>query len=485
MTAILPARRRSAIHVLLVILVSLLINLVLFVSVARNNPEYLLDYRLNDNPDAVQYVQLGENLWSRGVYSRQPSPPYAPDILRTPVYPVVAGAVESAFGVIWPLYLLQIALSTLTAALVYIVGARLFGRTAGLSGALLCAFDPMLAVLNLEAMSEPLYLLLVSLGTLLWAKQLAEADDRPGGRILTGVIVGLAILTRPSGFYLPIALGILELLIRLTPGRRFHLRGALTVVLASYLTVAPWIVRNYALFQLPRLTTADTINLLYFAGAGVYQVRDGIDRETAQARIAADFRLPTLVESNNPWVSGLDIASTDASERRAARTILLGNPGALLRSSANGVLRAFLAHNAGLLARMMGGQWTGGNLDRICTGDFAAARRSVGESGTLAVAVMISELGIVALEVALSIVGLILVCRRPGVSEAGLMIGGAIAYHVLTILIVGPDAYSRHRAPAVPLLCLLGGFAVSRFREWSGRNDHPDRAAMHGGQPSA
>src|SRR5437879_2939900 len=94
-----------------IVLLALATNAVIVLCIMSSNPRYLLDYRQNGNPDAAHYVLLGENFWTKGVYSRQSAPPYQPDVLRTPIYPLLAGSVQALLGTIWPLYVIQIALS--------------------------------------------------------------------------------------------------------------------------------------------------------------------------------------------------------------------------------------------------------------------------------------------------------------------------------------------------------------------------------------
>src|SRR5262247_3574215 len=81
-----------------IVLLSFMVNLILTVFIGINQPEYFWDYRRNGNPDARDYVRLGENFWLSGKYSRQAAPPYQPDILRTPVYPILAGGINVLSG---------------------------------------------------------------------------------------------------------------------------------------------------------------------------------------------------------------------------------------------------------------------------------------------------------------------------------------------------------------------------------------------------
>ena len=70
------------------------INSGIFCGVAIHHHKYLFDYELNKNPDAVQYVRQGRNTLLHGQFSRSLAPPYVPDMIRTPVYPVFAGALD-------------------------------------------------------------------------------------------------------------------------------------------------------------------------------------------------------------------------------------------------------------------------------------------------------------------------------------------------------------------------------------------------------
>src|SRR5947199_2638051 len=93
--------------VLPAVLVCLGLNLVLLAGIALRNPEYLSDYRLAGNPDSHDYILIGQNLLKHGEYSRSMcAPPYIPDMLRTPVYPVFAGGLTLLGGPL-QLYLIQ------------------------------------------------------------------------------------------------------------------------------------------------------------------------------------------------------------------------------------------------------------------------------------------------------------------------------------------------------------------------------------------
>lgn len=141
-------------------------------------------------------------------------------------------------------------LGTLTVVAAGLLGRRVAGERAGLVAAGLAGLYPMLVVLDGALRSEALYAPLVAF-SLLAAYRLV---DRPGaGRAaFLGALLGLATLTRSE------ALLLLPLLVAptlwLVP-RGARLRLAAVTAAACLLVIAPWLVRNQAVFGAPLLST--------------------------------------------------------------------------------------------------------------------------------------------------------------------------------------------------------------------------------------
>jgi 4-amino-4-deoxy-L-arabinose transferase-like glycosyltransferase len=185
--------------------------------------------------DASQFEAIGRLLAEQGTYGHQ--------TLRPPGYPTFIAGVYRVFGE--DLRVLRVAealVSTLAVALLGLVGARWFGRTAGLLTATLTAVHPVLAFLPSTQYSENVAVLMTvaALGASLSA-------IRQGGLprwILAGVLFGLAVLVRPNlVLLLPgLALGAAFALHR---ERRGWLIPFVVTALAMALTLAPWTVRNH------------------------------------------------------------------------------------------------------------------------------------------------------------------------------------------------------------------------------------------------
>src|SRR5579864_2454764 len=186
------------------VVICLSVSAAIFAGIAALRPAYLREVSLSDSPDARQYVLLGRNLLLRGHFSRSNTPPYAPDMVRTPVYPLFAGGLDIAGGA-EAIYLAQCLLHAGSCLLLFLIVNRYFGKLAALCASLLFATDLMLAISNFEAMTEPLFvfLSLASACYLLPGLQPGPAAHTWPYRVCAGgLLLSLAILTRPAALYL-------------------------------------------------------------------------------------------------------------------------------------------------------------------------------------------------------------------------------------------------------------------------------------------
>jgi 4-amino-4-deoxy-L-arabinose transferase-like glycosyltransferase len=189
---------------------------------------------------------------------------FSPELRRTPLYPLFVAASLALFGQdLTALALAQQALGLATVGLVYVLGARLFGRGAGLLAALAMALSGPQLVYERYVMTEALFgLALAGLGVVLVAAvqpQPGHSADLPtlGARgaahgkqapqvlllpLLAGLAIGVAALTRPvAQAILPLLL--LALLLGL-PRWRPALKAAGLALVGYVLLVGPWAVRN-------------------------------------------------------------------------------------------------------------------------------------------------------------------------------------------------------------------------------------------------
>ena len=206
--------------------------------------------------DGLQFHILANQLAAGDGYI-QPlvvSPDHVATADKPPLYPLLL-ALPSLAG--WDSITAQRVLSCLMGAAL-VAGAGLLGRRvggsdrAGLVAAAIASLYPLLVVLDGALRSESLYAPLVAFA-LLAAYRL---KDRPtlGRAAALGALGGAAALTRSEAVLLLVLL-VAAVALRLPDGWRGRLRVGAVTLGAAALVLAPWVIRNWAEFERPLLST--------------------------------------------------------------------------------------------------------------------------------------------------------------------------------------------------------------------------------------
>jgi len=452
------------------IVVCLALNLAVLAGVAASHPEYLRDYRVSQNADAYHYVLLGRNFLLKGEYSRCETDPFVPDVLRTPVYPLFAGALDIVGGAA-AIYLAHALLHAASCLLLYRLVRRYLGVTAAVFASLLLATDLMIAVSNFEAMSELLFLFLVLASAnflVLASLSLGDPMVRPRSFVVGGLLLALAILTRPAGLYLPGVFAVVLVGVGLARHCLMRAIGYGTLLLlVALLPVAGWIARNSAVFSLPRLTHNDAIMQVYFAGAGAYQIQHGITLEEAQERISREFDLPPPHVTNNHWISDVPVAQIDAQLRSASMPVLLKYPKAMVVSSLTAVGKASVSHNVALLGRILDRPWNPPGTASLLRAEAAAFDRLFQNEPSLLLA-FCWQYGHNMITWLLALVGLFIGLRNRKTRLFSLLLAAVLAYFHMTVALVGVEAFYRSRTPHMPYVFVFAGLAAAALlrRQW-------------------
>lgn len=164
---------------------------------------------------------------------------------RAPLYPVWLAMVYSLTGGSYnAVPYAQCLLAAATMVLTYILGRKVFGPPAGLLAAFAVAIDYPLIRHTMVLMTEPLYTPAILLAAIaLWD----AVEKRQDWRVAwAGILIGICNLIRPTLFLFPVFL-VVVLFLRL--GRKHAQRGAVILVLAAGVTVAPWMIRNYLRYR--------------------------------------------------------------------------------------------------------------------------------------------------------------------------------------------------------------------------------------------
>jgi 4-amino-4-deoxy-L-arabinose transferase-like glycosyltransferase len=441
-------------QVLGIILIALLLRGVLFV-VVSTHPERLY------HRDTGSYVRPALNLLAGRGFSQQETPPFAPDVRRTPVYPLFVALLYGVFGQHSLLVAGgQVLLSALTAGLAGLLGARLLPQQEAHLGGLLLALSLGAIVYSLYILTETLFTALL-LG-MSYALVAYREKRRKRWLIGAGLLAGMAMLCRPIALFWPLVAASLAGFVHRGCWREI-LQTVLLFLGIAALVVAPWMLRNHRLTGSLTLSTISSHNLLRYnaatleadlRGVGQAQVRaemaEQLEQELARQGGAGDERL--RVRLYKEW----------------SRKIVMAHPWRYLcvhlRNDLNSLLpnvTEFLE----LLGVTQGGKGTLSVLNQH--GLWAAVRHYFGGQVWL-LGLLLPLVGLLGLTYLGALVGLIvLVQRRAGFS---------LAVHLLPIayflLIPGAPSHPRFRVPVMPYVCLLAGTGLVAVWHWVGRRLH-------------
>jgi 4-amino-4-deoxy-L-arabinose transferase-like glycosyltransferase len=219
---------------------------------ARINTE-----RIVFGTDSPEYDLLARQLNLDRGFTLQAEAPFVPTLWREPGYPLlVASVYHLTDNNIEVVVALQCLLLGLAAGVTALIGADLFGRTAGLIGGALFGLSSESAHYAHWLLTEVPFtlLLLLSVGLAMKVRRGQWRD-----LFLVGVAFALTALVRAIALGalgpVALALGVLG------PRRRWPLRVAL-VVAGAAVVLAPWVVRNWVAVGHPALTSRFGVNLL-------------------------------------------------------------------------------------------------------------------------------------------------------------------------------------------------------------------------------
>jgi 4-amino-4-deoxy-L-arabinose transferase-like glycosyltransferase len=235
-------------------------------------------------------------------------------VFYPPLYPYFIALVKRASGSLHAVLWVQAALGALVVPAVARVGARAFGRRAGLLAAAVSAFYPDLVWFATRFWSETLFVVL-----LWWAIERTLAADANGSwrtAAAAGVLWALAALTRELSLYLVPLVALFLVRPRgeragtwrawLRPARG-RLRLAVVLVLACLLAVAPWTVRNAIVFRafIP-VSTMGGLNLWQgnttLTHLEIYEVLARIEGPVAQDRYCRAMAWQVIAARQPAWI---------------------------------------------------------------------------------------------------------------------------------------------------------------------------------------
>jgi 4-amino-4-deoxy-L-arabinose transferase-like glycosyltransferase len=430
--------------------------------------------------DAQGYDRLARNLRAGYGFSLQDAPPYFPDGLRTPLYPLFVGAVYTLAGE-RPLAVavLQAILDSLTALLVAAIAGTLLGQHTGGVAAVLYALTPVQWRYVAALLPEVPLAFLVTLAVWLWFRFVGVVPplDPPrlrggprGESLACGVVAGLAALCKPnlSGLALILAAAASW---ALWGERRRALVAASVIVLAAAAVMSPWLIRNRVVFGRPFLSNAALGYVARVTAPATLGIVEGHQVPPWSPDWEARYhQIVTQAATRHGWrLDAVPLTPREADRRerqiaQAAWEVVLAHPWAAARAHLVGFARSWTPQEQTFWYKHLSGRpWeamgVAANTFRdaveiLCAGRPAEALsfafiRPWGRLDPLGRVLWYGwGLGHV-LALGLTCAGLWRLRRRPALT---LLLAATILYATLP---PGPIGYVRFRVPVLPLITVL------------------------------
>lgn len=272
----------------------------------------------------------------------------APETRMTPGY--------SIFLALMPTLRTAVAFQALMGAtvclIISVVVAQFWDYWSALLAAVLMALDLASVATGAAIVAEQLFQLVLAAIILLAAQMILLAAKY---RIIlvaipTSILLALAILIRPTGIFVPFAVGATILVLPIP--WRTRVSSILIISLLPAAAVIGWAHRNFSCCHVRTIATSGANDLYRFKAAAVVALSEHESFDLAQHQL--DLALPPNVNPDN---------DPDEVERRAMQ-IFYERPVALALVTAKGVAVLLFAPAGSFLSRMLGLEWRAPNPGR-------------------------------------------------------------------------------------------------------------------------
>ncbi len=264
--------------------------------------------------------------WARAFGLMEGIPAGVAYVERVPGYPLLV-ALMQGIGLGAPVFIAIINsfFDSVTCVMLGLLGCQL-DRRVGLVAGLLAAFWPNLIIHSSLVLNDTLFVLLFT-GLLYWAAKFLATPSLKAA-FISGVLVGLAVCTRPiAQFLMPV------LAIAIAGISHFHGVSKRRVVLLVFvfflpavLTLAPIFAHNLIKFGSSGLSAQTGTHLAYWVLPPVKKFETGVSFEKTKAKIRKSYaaeRKRRGGEESNPFVENNILTNVALSELRKSSTVAI------------------------------------------------------------------------------------------------------------------------------------------------------------------
>lgn len=387
-------------------------------------------------PDTHTYVRPAESLVAVGRFDSDD----APELSRTPGYPMLIAVGELIGHPVPTTLALQVLLSTLTTlGTVVLALAMRSTQRVGVVAAAINAVDPTAIIYVSKLLTETMFAAVVT-GTLivitLWA--------RDGSRVYllaAAVLVSVAGFVRPIAYYAPVPLAALVVLIAWRYHRASARAAGISAVVFFVIAATPlaaWRVRNANVAGYDGFAGISDINLLYYRAAGVVARRSGKPIDEVQLQMHRELDVDAPLSATDRLSRGAERTARYHEMRRRGTAILTSDPSAVALDWVAAAARTVFGRETSEWAALFG---------------FETFSRPWDIVRVLLTVVWLPLL-------AVGVIGMLRVRW-----DIPLVLPGLLVCTYLLVLSAGPEAYSRFRVPCLPFFSVFAAAGVIHVRQ--------------------
>ncbi len=414
--------------------------------------------------DGQYYVTVADNLLYRSTFSDSLQAPFLPTSFVMPLYPFLLALWKGVFGSYTLFALAQMAMAGFTAFLIYKIGKKLFSERVGLFASLLFMLDPTTIFHSLIIMTDVPYVFLVV--SSVYFLFFSDKKNKPTV-FFSGLLFGLAMLTRVISMFLPILIVPLYFLVqRKRMATKTIIINLALLALAYSVVVVPWVARNKIVSGVWGIAGEKSLNLFQYYVPEFLSFKRGISADEGRNILMADLKRETGL-SEIKDLGSLVLAPFEEK-------IALG----YIKADIFGYAKFHLIKT---IPFFLSSQMKNSLIFYNNAVEYKAYDTNSGNMTTLLshgrLKEFFSELTVSPL---VSFEEIFWICISL-LAFLGFVFSKDKRYSVFFVamifyfaILTGPMAYSRYRLPATPFIFLLASFGASvvlgRCRNFSGRN---------------
>lgn len=312
------------------------------------------------NPDSPSYLEPAGHLLREGAFAARdrvayavppnsfPEGPVAADTIRTPVYPLVISGILGAGGSLRLLVALQHLLVIGAAAAMHRLLRQIVPNVAAVAAAVMFVAHPAVVDAANVVLTETLAgILVAAAAACLYVSQRRSAAV--WWPLASGLLFGVATLTRPIVLYAPVVLAIVLFARRLP-------RIALAFLVAAALLPGAWAWRNYRVAGVATVSSIEGENLLLYRAAGALTVSNkdvadavfALQKNFGYYREALHRRVPLVEQAlEDARAAGWNVDRMNHAQRarfyaRRGLAIVVAHPLAYAELAASALIALFV-----------------------------------------------------------------------------------------------------------------------------------------------